>query len=189
MSERPTDITTLLHQAQAGAPGAQDRLVIHIYDELRDMARQLMHRERPNHTLQPTDLVNEALARLIDADALSEAANRRWLFASAARAMRQVLVDHARSRAADKRGGHFRRIPLDDTLAEFAATGLDVLDLHDGLSHLARLHERQASVVEMRYFGGFKVEEIARTLAVSVSLVEGDLRKALAFLRSRDAEE
>jgi RNA polymerase sigma-70 factor, ECF subfamily len=181
----PSEATALLRDAQSGSETARDRLFSLVYDELREAAGRLMGRERADHTLQPTALVNEALVRLLDQDALRQAGSRSYFFAAASRAMRQVLVDHARSRAASKRGGGRGRVPLDETLAWMEAQKLDVLDLHEGLERLAALNERQARVVEMRFFGGFTVEEVAEALGVSVSLVEGDMRKASAFLRAR----
>src|SRR3954452_18782995 len=99
--------------------------------------------------------------------------------------MRQVLVDHARRRNADKRGEGRKREPLDETLGAFESQNLDVLAVHEALEQLAALHERQARIVELRFFGGFTAPEIADLLGVSVSLVEGDFRKASAFLRGR----
>jgi RNA polymerase sigma factor (TIGR02999 family) len=103
--------------------------------------------------------------------------------------MRQVLVDHARQRAADKRGGGRERQPLDEVLDHFDEQRLDLLAVHEALTELAGLHERQSQVVELRFFGGYTVEEIAEQLQVSVSTVESDFRKATAFLRGRLSEE
>jgi RNA polymerase sigma factor (TIGR02999 family) len=183
------EVTTILRDAQAGGTGAQDRLVGVVYGELRRMAAGMMSRERSDHTLQPTALVHEALVRMLDQDALRQAPNRRWLFAAAARAMRQVLVDHARTRSAAKRAGDRDRVPLDEALAHFEAHDLEVLAVHEGLEKLAELNERQAKIVEMRFFGGFSVEEVAEALGVSVSLVESDFRKARAFLKARLDQE
>jgi RNA polymerase sigma factor (TIGR02999 family) len=184
-----SEATALFRQARAGSEAARDRLFRLVYDELRQAAGRLMGRERADHTLQPTALVNEALLRLLDQDVLRQSDGRAYFFAAASRAMRQVLVDHARTRSASKRGGGRGRVPLDEALAWMEEQQLDVLDLHEGLERLAALHERQARVVEMRFFGGFKVEEVAEALGVSVSLVEGDLRKASAFLRARLAQD
>src|SRR5262249_58331303 len=115
---------------------------------------------------------------------LRQAPTRCWLFATASRAMRQVLIDHARSRGAEKRAGQRDRVALDEVLVHCAGQGLEVLAVHEGLEQLAGLHPRQAQVVEMRFFGGFSVAEIAEALGASVSLVESDFRKARAFLRA-----
>jgi RNA polymerase sigma factor (TIGR02999 family) len=183
------DVTTLLEAVRAGSPDARDQLVALLYGELRRVAGDLMRRERPGHTLQPTALVHEALLRLLRPEALGNAQNRAQFLAAAARAMRRVLVDHARQRAADKRGGGRASVPLDDVLDYFAEQRLDVLAVHEALNRLAGLHERQSQVVELRFFGGYSVAEIAELLQVSVSTVESDFRKATAFLHSQLFED
>jgi RNA polymerase sigma factor (TIGR02999 family) len=183
------EVTTLLDAIRAGDAGAQGQLVELVYVELRRLAGGLMRRERPGHTLQPTALVHEALPRLLHPEVLSGAHNRAQLLAAAARAMRRVLVDHARLRAADKRGGGRGQVPLDEALDYCARRHLDVLAVHEALDELAGLHERQSQVIELRFFGGYTVGEVAGLLQVSVSTVESDFRKATAFLRSRLAEE
>jgi RNA polymerase sigma factor (TIGR02999 family) len=184
-ADRPREVTTLLEQIRLGNAGARDQLVALVYDELRRLGGGLLRRERPGHTLQPTALVHEAVLRLFRPDALAAAQGRAQFLAAAARAMRQVLVDHARQRAADKRGGGRERLPLDDVLDHFAEQRLDLLALNEALTRLAGLHERQSQVVELRFFGGYTVEEIAEQLGVSVSTVESDFRKATAFLRGQ----
>jgi RNA polymerase sigma factor (TIGR02999 family) len=184
-ADRQRDVTTLLEAIRSGNPGARDQLVALVYDELRRLSGGLLRRERPGHTLQPTALVHEAVVLLLRPDALANAQSRSHFFGAAARAMRCVLVDHARRRAADKRGGDRERLPLDDVLDHFAEQRLDLLELHDALDMLAGLHERQGQIVELRFFGGYTVEEIAEQLGVSVSTVESDFRKATAFLRGR----
>jgi RNA polymerase sigma factor (TIGR02999 family) len=172
------DLTALLAEVHAGREDAQERLVRAIYAELRRIAGGLMRREGPGHTLQPSALVHEALLRLLDGDALADVPNRRYLFAAAAQAMRQVLVDHARRRHAAKRlGGRVRR-PLDEALVACEAQGLDILALH----RLARSNPRQAQVVTLRFFGGLSVPEVAAALEVSDTTVEGDWRFARAWL-------
>jgi RNA polymerase sigma factor (TIGR02999 family) len=188
-SDRQREVTTLLQEIRAGSAGARDQLVALVYDELRRLGGGLLRRERPGHTLQPTALVHEAVLRLFRPDALSAAQGRGQFLAAAARAMRQVLVDHARRRAADKRGGDRERLPLDDVLDHFAQQRLDLLAVNEALTRLAGLHERQSQVVELRFFGGYTVEEIAGQLGVSVSTVESDFRKATAFLRGQLADE
>jgi RNA polymerase sigma factor (TIGR02999 family) len=183
------EVTTLLDQMRAGSPGAQDKLVELVYQELRRLAAGLLRSERAGHTLQPTALAHEALLRLLRPGALGGAHNRAQFLAAAARAMRHVLVDHARRRAADKRGGGQQPLLLDEALDYFAAQRLDLLALHEALDRLADLHARQAQVVELRFFGGYTVEEIAEQLQVSVTTVESDYRKATAFLRGRLVDE
>jgi RNA polymerase sigma factor (TIGR02999 family) len=182
------EVTVALGEVRAGKPDAVNRLTSLVYDELRRVAAGLMRKERAAHTLQPTALVHEAYARLLDGDLARVAQDRRLFFGAAVRAMRQVLVDHARRRAADKRVEGRPREPLDETLEHFARQNLDVLAVHEVLDRLATLHERQSRVIELRFFGGFTVAEVADLLEVSVSVVESDFRKASAFLRSRLAE-
>jgi RNA polymerase sigma factor (TIGR02999 family) len=179
------DLTALLGEVHAGRAGAQERLVRAIYAELRRMAAGLLRREGPGHTLQPSALVHEALLRLLDGDALADVPNRRYLFAAAAQAMRQVLVDHARRRHTAKRRGGLIRLPLDEALVTYEAQGLDVLALHDALDRLARSHPRHARVVTLRFFGGLSVPEVAEALEISDTTVEGDWRYARAWLHGQ----
>jgi RNA polymerase sigma factor (TIGR02999 family) len=184
-AEERGDLTAILSEVRAGSAAAQDRLVRAIYAELRRIAGGLMHHERPGHTLQPSALVHEALLRLLDGDALAEVPSRRYLFAAAAQAMRQVLVDHARRRHARKRQGNRVRVPLDQVLAGFAEQGLDVIALHEALERLAEEHPRPAQVVTLRFFGGLSVPEVAESLAVSDTTIESDWRFARAWLKGR----
>jgi RNA polymerase sigma factor (TIGR02999 family) len=185
VTERPHDLTAILNEARAGGSDARERLVRAIYDELRRTAGGLMRRERPGHTLQPSALVHEALLRVLDGDTLAEIPNRRYLFAAAAQAMREVLVDHARRRNARKRDGNRVRVPLDQVLAGFDEQGLDVIALHEALEKLAQDHPRPAQVVMLRFFGGLSVPEVAESLAVSDTTIESDWRFARAWLKGR----
>jgi RNA polymerase sigma factor (TIGR02999 family) len=182
-AERPGELSILLDEARAGSADAHDRLVRAIYGELRRVARGLMHHERVDHTLQPSALVHEALLRLLDGDALADVPNRGYLFAAAARAMRQVLVDHARRRRARKREGMRARQPLDEAIAYLEEQRLDIIAVHEAVDRLAQGHPRQAQVVDLRFFGGLSVPEVAELLEVSVTTVEGDWRFARAWLR------
>ena len=177
------DVTTLLDAIRAGKADAQDELVARIYAELRRLAAGLMRRERPGHTLQPTALVHEAVAQLLGQDVLARAPDRRYVFAAAARAMRQALVDHARRHGAGKRGGGRRREGLDAVLDYFKEQDVDVVALHEALEELAKSNERASQVVTLRFFGNFTVAEVAELLGVSVATVEGDFRLARAWLR------
>jgi RNA polymerase sigma factor (TIGR02999 family) len=187
-ADRQREVTTLLEAIRGGDATAPSRLVELIYDDLRQRAGALLRRERPGHSLQPTALVHEALLRLLRPEALADTRDRAHLLAAAARAMRQVLVDHARSRAAGKRGGGQEHVPLDEALDCLAQQRFDVLAIHEALEQLAALHQRQSQVVELRFFGGYTVEEVAALLEVSVSTVESDFRKAMAFLRGQLSE-
>src|SRR5580692_5606977 len=113
-----------------------------------------MRRERANHTLSPTAVVHEAVIRLLGEEVFDRAADRNFLFAAAARAMREVLIDHARRRTADRRGGGWKRRPLDHVVDYFEEQGLDVVAVHEALDRLAVMNERQAHVMTLRYFGG-----------------------------------
>jgi RNA polymerase sigma factor (TIGR02999 family) len=184
-TDRRDDLTALLDAIRDGREGATDQLVGAIYAELRRIAGGLMRHERPSHTLQPSALVHEALLRLLDGDTLAELPDRHHLFAAASRAMRQVLVDHARKRRADKRQGGRIRVPLDEALAAIEEQGLDILALHEALDRLAREHVRPAQVVDLRFFGGLTVPEVAALLAVSDTTVESDWRFARAWLKGQ----
>ncbi len=179
------ELTEVLHEARAGNSDAKDRLFRTVYGELRGIADRMMRRERPDHTLQPSALVNEALIRLFEGDALTRANDRGYLFAAAAQAMRQVLVDHARARNAAKRAGNRDRVPLDDALAYFEEQKLDVVALNDALDRLMALDERQGLIVALRFFAGLSVPEVAQVLDVSVGTVEGDWRIARAWLHAQ----
>jgi RNA polymerase sigma factor (TIGR02999 family) len=167
------EITRLLRQVEPGDPASAERLFVAIYPDLRRMARSMMRRERAGHTLQPTELVHDAFLRLVDQSALRDVDRVRFL-GIAGRAMRQVLVDHARRRGSQKRGGELRRVTLDDALA---ADGIGIealLELDRMLAGLEAAHPRAARVVELKVFGGLVAHEIADVLGVSKRTVDGD---------------
>ena len=172
----------ILGRARAGDERARDELIALIYDELRRVASRLMRRERPDHTLPPTAVVHEAVIRLLGEGVFDRAADRSFLFASAARAMREVLIDHARRRAAGRRGGGRRRVALDAVVGCFEGQGLDIVAVHEALDRLAELDGRHALVMTLRYFGGMTVTEVAAALGVSVTTVEQDWRLSRARL-------
>jgi RNA polymerase sigma factor (TIGR02999 family) len=180
-----SDLTTVLQELHAGDDGARDRLLDRVYGELRQMAAGFLRRQSHNHSWQPTELVHEALARILGTDVLELTQNRAHFFAVVSRTMRQLLVEHLRCRRAQKRGGTWQRVPLDDLSDHLAAQRLDVVALDEALEQLASFHERQSQVVTLRFFGGFSVEEVAEQLGVSVSTVESDFRIARAWLHSR----
>jgi RNA polymerase sigma-70 factor, ECF subfamily len=183
-------LTMILGRARAGDERARGELIALIYDELRRVASRLMRRERPDHTLPPTAVVHEAVIRLLGEGVFDGAADRSYLFAAAARAMRQVLIDHARRRAAGRRGGGLRRVALDAVVEYFDGQGLDAVAVHEALDRLAELDGRQAQVMTLRYFGGMTVAEVAGALGVPMMTVEQDWRLARAWLtgqlRGRD---
>ena len=180
-----SEVTTVLADIRSGSADAKNRLVELVYEELRRLAYQVMRKERPDHTLQPTALVHEALLRLLGGETLCSAPNRAYFFAAAAHAMRQVLVDHARRRAASKRGGDYERVTLDGVLGSLEQQNMDVLALDTALDELATWHERQSKVVVLRFFGGLTMPQIAQQLEVAVGTVENDWRIAKAWLRGQ----
>lgn len=180
----PSDVTRLLQALpkDGSDSDAADKLYRAIHHELRGLAAGLMRRERPGHTLQPTALVHEAFLRLVGATRL-DYEDRAHFFGIAARAMRQVLVDHARARRAEKRGGDVERVTLDDQLDAIDDAGLDVFELNDALERLAREDERCAQVVELRFFGGLTEEEVAQVLGVSRRSVQREWWVAKLWLK------
>jgi RNA polymerase sigma factor (TIGR02999 family) len=183
MSVEPRrDVTLVLGRARAGDEDARSELLSLIYGELRRVATGMMREERPGHTLAPTALVHEAVIRLLGDAVLDRAPDRSYLYAAAARSMREVLIDHARTRAAGRRGGGWRRIPLDHVVDHFESQGIDILAVHEALDRLAELNVRQSQVMTLRYFGGMTVSEVAAALNVSIVTVERDWRLARAWL-------
>jgi RNA polymerase sigma factor (TIGR02999 family) len=178
-------VTDTFLRWRSGDPTALDDLLPRVYDELRALADAYMRRERAGHTLQPTALVHEAFLRLLRLPPGS-VQNRIHFFALAAQAMRRILADHARRHRAAKRGGGAVRVPLELVEGGAAATpaGDDVAadDLDAALEDLAKLDERQARVVELRFFGGLSIEETAEVLAVSTATVKRDWLVARAWL-------
>jgi RNA polymerase sigma factor (TIGR02999 family) len=162
-----------------------DELVQLVYDELRQIAGRLMRREDPNHSLQPTAVVHEAVIRLLGEGVFQKAGDRSHLIGAAVRAMRELLIDHARRRAAWRHGGRSRRVSLDSVVDYFENQGLDIVTVHEALDRLGSLHQRQSHVISLRYFGGLTVDEIASSLEVSTTTVERDLRLARAWLHDQ----
>jgi RNA polymerase sigma factor (TIGR02999 family) len=177
----PRTITQVLAQAGAGSPAAYDELFPLVYAELRRIAAREMRHERPGRTLQTTALVHEAYLRLLK-DASLSFESRAHFLGIAARAMREILIEHARARSARKRGGGAIRLTLDDAVAAVSSPPVDVMALHEALERLARLDERHARVVELRYFGGLSVEESAAALGISPATVKRAWTLARAWL-------
>jgi len=176
-----TDLTDALGAHAKGDSGAAARLLPLVYNELRALAARFMRREKPDHTLQPTALVHEAYVRLVD-ESRVDWRGKTHFFALAARQMRRVLIDSARSHQAQKRGGGLGRVTLDEALLPSAGPSFDVFALDEALQRLADLSSRQAQVVELRFFGGLSVEETAQFLGVSAPTVKNDWRAARAWL-------
>ena len=177
----PRSPTELLIAWGRGETRAFDQLVPLVHDELRRLARKYMVRERPDHTLQATALVNEAYLRLITLKQIRWQ-DRAHFFAMAARVMRRILVDFARARRNDKRGGRSPRISLDEGLLVSREPSLDIVVLDDAIQALATVHPRQSQVVELRFFGGLSLEETAESLNMSVDTVKRDWRFAKLWL-------
>lgn len=185
VQEERVSITMLIAAVREGDLAARDRLFELVYADLRCAARNLMLQERRGHTLEPTAVVNEVLAQMVDRKTLGDLENRRYFFGAAIRAMRRLLVDHARARATAKRGGDRDRVGLDAMLDHMESQKIDMIDLDRALGSLADLNSRQADVVMLRFLGGLSMPEVASHLGVSLSTAEADLRVAKAFLRSR----
>ena len=173
-------VSQLLVRWRAGDQAALAALLPLVYKELRDIARHHLQRERPGHTLQSAALVHEAYLRLLDQRPF-ETENRAHFLAVASRLMRQILVDYARSHGAAKRGADLR-VELDAALVLPQMKGADVIALDDALSDLARLDEQQSRIVELRFFGGLAIEEIAEALDISASTVKREWNVAKAWL-------
>lgn len=177
------EVTRLLEQARDGSPRAFDELFQLVYDDLRSVARARMNDERPGHTLSATALVHEAYLRLVERD-VAEWTGRVHFFAVAATAMRRILIDHARARSAQKRGGAESLLSLDgleEVIGEDASPSLVALD--DAMTALAEFNERGARVVEYRFFGGLSHGEIAEVLGVSEPTARRSWTMARAWLR------
>jgi RNA polymerase sigma factor (TIGR02999 family) len=177
----PTDFTELLAGAQQGSPHAREALFEATYSQLRRIAGALMRRERPGHTLQPTELVHNAWLKLVDPSRVAWT-DRAHFLNIAGRAMRQVLVDHARRRRAGKRPGALDRVTFDDDAGHGASATFELLALHEALDRFTTLDPRAAQVVEARIFAGMSVREVAHVLNVSTRTVELDWTVARRWL-------
>lgn len=177
----PREVTRLLQDWCDGDPEALQKLMPLVHHELRRLARRYMRRERPDHTLQPSALVNEAYLRLIDQNQVHWR-NRAHFFGVAAQLMRRILIDHARSHRYAKRGGGARELSLDETAPLADQPAADLVALDDALTSLAVLDQRKCRIVELRFFGGLSVEETAEVVGVSPRTVEYEWRKAKGWL-------
>ncbi len=189
MSQVPADITLLLQAAASGKRGDLDALMSAVYQDMRRLASVHLGEERRDHTLSPTALVHEAYVKLVD-QRKTDWKDRLHFFAIAARIIRRILIDHARARDAEKRGGRADRtlIRLGENEVAAPDRDVDLLALDEALRELAELDEQQARVVELRYFGGCTVEEIAELLKVSKRTIDRDWQAAKAWLWVRLSE-
>ncbi len=175
------DITQLLLQWRNGNQAALEQLTPLVYAELRRLAARYLRRERQGHSLQATALVHEAYLHLIGQQNI-DWQNRAHFIGVAARLMRQILVDHARAHATAKRGKGAENLPLDEAQAAAQITTPDVLALDEALHALAKFDERKSRMIELRYFGGLEMEEIAEVTSLSIATIRRDLRMAEAWL-------
>ncbi len=176
------EITVLLEQMRAGDENAPEKLLPLVYQDLRKLARVYLSKERADHTLQATALVHEAYMRLVGWENGSWQ-NRAHFFSVAANVMRKVLVDHARRKNAQKRGGSGQKLSLDEAFSFASERAVDLVALDDALADLEKNDARQAKIVELRFFGGLTIEETAEALRVSPATVKNDWAFAKAWLQ------
>jgi RNA polymerase sigma-70 factor, ECF subfamily len=175
-------ITRILSELKDGKAGAIDELLPFVYQELRGLASVYLRNERANHTLQPTALVHEAYLRLVGQNEI-EWQNRAHFFGVSARLMREILIEYARMKSAKKRGGEYKtQIALDDAVSYVGDKELDVIAVDEALTKLEALDARQARIVEMKFFGGLNIEEIAEVLSISPATVKREWATAKLLL-------
>lgn len=177
------EVTILLKAMQRGDTAAADKLLPLVYKELHRLAKSYMRRERPDHTLQPTALIHEAYIRLVGND--TDWQNHEHFIGVAANVMRRVLVDHARAHNAGMRGGDFRRVELDEGIAVSNDRSNEVLAVDEALEEFKKENPRQAQIVELRYFAGLSIEQIAALLEISPRSVQRDWSSAKEWLFER----
>jgi RNA polymerase sigma-70 factor, ECF subfamily len=181
MEPAPADVTFLLNKLAAGDQEAAAQLVPLVYQELRRLAAGRLRHERPDHTLQATALVHEAYVKL-SAQRDARWQNRAQFFGVASQVMRRILVDYARGQQRIRRGGKRQKVSLDDVVLVSPDRTEEVLTVHESLSRLEKLDARQARIVELRYFGGLTVEEVAEVIGISTKTVMRELNVAKAWL-------
>jgi RNA polymerase sigma factor (TIGR02999 family) len=176
------EITQMLIELTDGNTEVVDAILPHIYDELKRLAGSYLRRERSDHTLQPTALVHEAYLKLIDQKNVKWQ-NRAHFFGIAAQVMRRILMDHARKHKAEKRGGEFEKLPIEEEILIVSHDkSAELVALDDALKTLAEIDEQKAKIVELRYFGGLSIEETAEVMGVSVPTINRQWRMAKAWL-------
>lgn len=187
MAEKPQNsrnITLLLNEWKQGDQDAFDKLTQYVYDDLKHRAAAYMKNQRSDHTLQTTGLVHEAFIKLIDKNEI-EWKDRQHFMAIASIAMRHIIIDYARQRNRDKRGGRNENLPLDEAqyISSKGNSQIDLIALDEALTKLASFDERQSKIVELKYFGDLTLEEIAGVLGISHTTVKRDWNIAKAWLR------
>lgn len=175
------EVTLLLSALSRGDKDAGAKLIPVVYDELRRLAGSYMRRERTDHTLQATALVHEAYLKLVEQQSANWQ-NRAHFFGVAAQLMRRILIDHARGHLRQKRGGEYKKVPLEGNFIFSPAQSAELLAVDESLQRLAKLDDRQSRIVELRFFGGLSVEEAAAVLGVSSKTVKRDWTVAKAWL-------
>lgn len=189
MNDQSTsEVTQVLRRISKGEREAVEQLVPMIYDEFRALAGSYLRRESPGHTLQPTALVNEAFLKLVDQKNV-DWQGRSHFFAVGAQAMRRILVDHARGKSREKRGGDRQKISLNEEITLSPQRDEDLLAVDEALVKLSKIDPRQARIVELRFFGGMTVQEVAEVLGVSKRTVEAEWTMVRAWLRRELTEE
>ncbi len=185
MTPQPSgEVTQLLSDARKGAPGAHDQLFSIVYTELRRIAANYMRRERGDHTLQATALVHEAYMQLVDQTRVNWQ-SRAHFYGVAAQLMRRILVDHARNQGAQKRGGNAQILSIEDNIGIASVPQVAFDELDEALTRLQALDADQAKLVELRFFGGLTVEEVAEVMGTSTATVEREWRMARAWLHQQ----
>ena len=174
-------ITQLLAEASRGDQAALDAIFPLVYNELRRLADSYLRKERPDHTLQATALVHEAYLRLVDQTSINWQ-NRAHFFSVAAQVMRHILVDHARSHQRAKRGGSARKLSLDEAVSFFEEKDIDLVALDEALTNLEKLDPQQSRIVELRFFGGLTIDELAEVLKISPATVSRECALAKMWL-------
>jgi RNA polymerase sigma factor (TIGR02999 family) len=182
MTSSPEDVTQLLLEWSNGNQAALGKLMPLVYQELHRLAHQYMARERPEHTLQTSALLNEAYLRLVDQKSV-QWQNRAQFFGIAAKLMRQILIDHARQRHRAKRGGAAHQIPLDESVIVSPERAAEMVALDEAIESLATVDQRKSQILELRFFGGLSIEETAEVLEVSPGTVIRDWTLAKAWLQ------
>lgn len=182
MASRPTNVTQLLRRFSSGDQSALEDLVPQIYDELRHLASSYLRRERIDHTLQTTALVHEAYIRLIDQRAV-QWHDRNHFFAIAAQMMRRILVDHARKHVASKRGSSFTKVSLEDAAVLYKEQPRELIAVDELLGRLARMDPQESRIVELRFFAGLSLEEIAEVMGLSTAKVRREWSIAKTWLK------
>ncbi len=184
MKENRQEISVILKDWSGGNRASADVLLSLVYDELRKIAGNYLRKERSGHTLQPTALVHEAYMKLIDISDINWQ-DRAHFFAVSANVMRHILVDHARAKLAEKRGGEAQRIALEDAISLSNEPNIDLLAVDEALKELAEFDEQQSRIVELRFFGGLTIEETAHVVGISPATVKREWAMAKAWLHRK----